>query len=119
MHLVMPRFPSSNTEYSFVVYARNSVGVGYGEVKTFITNVAPVFQNSTPSSENITTTGFTLNTDIDEAGTIYYVVVADGATAPTSAEVKAGTGSGGSGQVTSGNASVTTEHLPMHLMLQD
>ena len=69
---------------------------------------APVFENSTPSSASIATTGFTLNTDLNEAGTIYYVVVADGATAPTSAEVKAGTGNGGSGQITSGNAAVST-----------
>ncbi|MFD2566793.1 YDG domain-containing protein [Pseudotenacibaculum haliotis] len=68
----------------------------------------PAFENSTPSSSSVTQTGFTLSTDIDEAGTIYYVVVADGATAPTSAEVKAGTGSGGSGQVTSGNQAVNS-----------
>lgn len=75
---------------------------------TTLDTTPPVFENSTPSSTSITTTGFTLNTDINEAGKIYYVVVADGATAPTSAEVKAGTGSGGSGQVTSGNAAVST-----------
>jgi len=69
---------------------------------------APVFENNTPLSATITDTGFTLNTDIDEGGTIYYIVVADEATAPTSAEVKAGTGSGGSGQVTSGSAVVSS-----------
>jgi len=71
-------------------------------------NTAPVFENSTPSSSSITETGFILNTDIDEVGSIYYVVVADGATSPTSTEVKAGTGSGGSGQITSGNAAVAS-----------
>lgn len=182
----------SKVQYSFVAYAKNSVGVGYGEVKTFTTNnkptftsdpitavdddatynytvitsdadndpvtvtatekpdwlsfngtlltgsavgqtgnhtvtleaddgnggtatqaftitvndaTAPVFENSTPSTaRNIASTSITLNTDIDEAGTIYYVVLADEATAPTSTEVRAGTGSGGTGQVTSGNA---------------
>ena len=69
---------------------------------------APVFENSTPSSSSITQTGFTLGTDIDEAGTIYYVVVANGASAPSSAEVKAGTGNGGSGQIASGNAVVSS-----------
>jgi len=69
--------------------------------------IAPTF-DSTPSSASISDTGFTLNTDINEAGTIYYVVVANGATAPSSAEVKAGTGNGGSGEVTSGNAAVST-----------
>ncbi|WP_157716563.1 hypothetical protein, partial [Roseivirga ehrenbergii] len=71
-------------------------------------NTAPSFENSTPSSSSVTQTGFTLGTDIDEAGTIYYIVVPDGATAPTSAEVKAGTASGGGAAVTSGNAAVTT-----------
>ncbi|CAN0588930.1 unnamed protein product, partial [Ectocarpus sp. 12 AP-2014] len=66
--------------------------------------VAPIFETSTPSSSLIVQTGFTLATDIDEAGTVYYVVVADGATAPTPAEVKAGTGSGGTGEITTGNA---------------
>ena len=69
---------------------------------------APVFENSTPSSASITSTGFTLNADIDEAGKIYYVIVSDGATSPTSTEIKAGTGNGGSGQVTSGNAEIST-----------
>ena len=68
----------------------------------------PVFENSTPSQSSVAQTSFTLGTDIDEAGTIYYVVVADGASAPSSAEVKAGTASGGGSAVTSGNAAVST-----------
>ena len=67
----------------------------------------PVFENSTPSVSSVTPTSFTLVTTIDEAGIIYYVVVADGASAPTSAEVKSGTGSGGAGPIDSGNAAVT------------
>lgn len=62
---------------------------------------APVFENSTPSARDIGGTDFTLDIDFDEAATAYYVVLADGATAPTSAEVKAGTGSGGAAAVTS------------------
>jgi uncharacterized protein YlzI (FlbEa/FlbD family) len=68
----------------------------------------PVFENSKPAASSIVQTSLTLETDIDEAGTIYYVIVPNGATAPTSAEVKAGTGNGGSGQITSGNAAVNT-----------
>ncbi|NVJ46330.1 MAG: hypothetical protein HWE07_04355, partial [Cytophagia bacterium] len=62
---------------------------------------APVFENSTPSTRDIGGTDFTLDIDLDEAATAYYVVLTDGATAPTSAEVKAGTGSGGAAAVTS------------------
>ena len=74
----------------------------------FTTGTPPVFENSTPSASSITGNTLMLTTDIDEAGTIYYIVVADGASTPSSVEVKAGTGSGGIGQITSGNAVVTT-----------
>jgi gliding motility-associated-like protein len=67
---------------------------------------SPTFETGTPSSSLIVQTGFALATDIDEAGTIYYVVVADGATAPTPSEVKAGTGAAGTGEITTGNAVV-------------
>ncbi|MDG1314443.1 MAG: YDG domain-containing protein, partial [Flavobacteriaceae bacterium] len=43
----------------------------------------------------------------DEAGDIFYVVLADGAAAPTSTEVVNGTGNAGAVAVTSDNASVT------------
>ena len=68
----------------------------------------PVFENSTPNTSSINQTNFVLGTDIDEEGTIYYVVLPDGAVAPTSAEVKAGTGSGGVVSLTSGNAIVSS-----------
>ncbi len=69
---------------------------------------APSFENGRPSTANITGTSFNLHNDIDEAGTVYYVVVADGATAPTSAEVKAGTASGGGSAVTSDNQALNS-----------
>ncbi|WP_286746315.1 Ig-like domain-containing protein [Roseivirga sp. UBA1976] len=75
---------------------------------TGLDDTAPVFENSTPSASSIGGTSFTLNTDIDEAGDIFYVVLADGATAPTSAEVVSGTGNGGAAAVTSGNATVNS-----------
>ncbi|MDD7884414.1 YDG domain-containing protein [Flavivirga sp. 57AJ16] len=91
---------------------KTKLGVTAGAVPVALTVVGdttpPVFENSTPSSSSVAQTGFTLGTDIDETGTIYYVVVADGATAPTAANVKAGTGNGGSGEITSGNAAVST-----------
>ncbi|WP_288342537.1 Calx-beta domain-containing protein [uncultured Roseivirga sp.] len=75
---------------------------------TVVDDTAPVFENSTPSAASIGGTGFTLNTDIDEAGDVFYVVLLDGATQPTSAEVVSGTGNGGAVAVTSGNASVNS-----------
>ncbi len=62
---------------------------------------APAFENSTPSTASVTVNSFTLNTDINEAGYIYYVIVPDEATAPSAAEVKAGTASGGAATIAS------------------
>lgn len=70
--------------------------------------IPPVFQNGTPNASNIDYTQFDLTVQIDEDGRVYYVVVADGAFAPTVNEVKGGQESGGGAPVQSGqNASVT------------
>ncbi|PJE53347.1 DUF4347 domain-containing protein, partial [Marinomonas sp. BSi20584] len=74
---------------------------------------APVFETSTPSTTNISSTTFDLTVDINEAGKVYYVVVADGAQAPTAAQVKAGVSYGdnngrGATVITSGNATVSS-----------
>lgn len=93
-------------------------GAGCGAINSFTGDVQdslsaadttpPVFENSKPEIASITQSGFTLETDIDEAGTIYYVVVPNNATAPNATNVKAGTGNGGSGQITAGNAVVNS-----------
>lgn len=101
-----------NTEFS-VVYDQQFNSDGditslnrTGAVSNFVTSpmpsdiVAPDFTVSTTSS--ITSFGFDINTNLDEFGTTYYVVVADGAGQPSSAEVLAGTGAGGSGELASG-----------------
>tara|TARA_R110002073_G_scaffold326975_1_gene507298 strand:- start:158 stop:5872 length:5715 start_codon:yes stop_codon:yes gene_type:complete len=51
---------------------------------------APAFENSTPSTSNLEDIYFALNVDINESGTVYYAVMLDGETAPTSAELKSG-----------------------------
>ncbi len=61
-----------------------------------------------PSADSVTTSGFTPSASLDEAGTVYYVVVADGATAPTPAEVKAGSNYGAVTVLASGSVSATT-----------
>ncbi|WP_440875138.1 Ig-like domain-containing protein [Thalassotalea sp. PLHSN55] len=100
---------SGSTAYDIYVVAEDDEGspnVQASATKvdfTTIDSTAPVFENSTPSIGTITGTGATLSVDLDEDGTVYYVVVANGASAPSVAEVKAGTGTGGSGQLASGN----------------
>ena len=102
---------SGNAAATITITANDGDGSGdinMGTVNVDINRMPPVFENSTPSSSNILGTSFTLEIDIDEAGTIYYVVIADGASAPTSAEIKAGTGSGGFGQITAGSQAVNS-----------
>lgn len=68
---------------------------------------APAFDTA-PSASNIDHNSFDLTGSLDEAGDVHYVVLTDGATAPTTDDVQAGTGSGGAGAVASGTASPST-----------
>ena len=68
--------------------------------------IPPTFEAGYPAAVNIGQTGFDLKIKINEAGTGYWVVLPDGAAAPTSAEVKAGTGSGGAPPILSGNSAL-------------
>ena len=103
------------TTYYFAVYAYRACGTlekyettGAVASSSTLDVTSPSFENSTPSAANVGGTSFTLNTDIDEAGDLFYVVLLDGATAPTSTEVISGTGHAGASAVTSDNASVST-----------
>lgn len=51
---------------------------------------APLFTSTYPKVSGLTTSGFDLITSLNEAGKTYFVIVPDGATSPTSAQVKAG-----------------------------
>ncbi|MBV5311314.1 DUF4347 domain-containing protein [Chromatium okenii] len=63
----------------------------------------PVF-DVTPATSDVVGTSLTLAASINEAGKIYYLVVADEATAPTVAEVKAGADYGSVTKIASGNS---------------
>jgi hypothetical protein len=76
--------------------------------------VIPTFTALYPKTDNISITSFELVSNINEIGTTYYVVLPDGATAPTSAQVLAGkdainTAAGFSGSVD--NAIANTDYL--------
>ncbi len=77
------------------------------ELTDIVANIAdttaPAWTATYPQADTTTLDGFTLRAAINEPGTAYYVVVADGASAPTAAEIKAGTGSSGSGELASGS----------------
>lgn len=68
---------------------------------------APVFQNSTPSLSGTTDSATTLTVRLNETGTAYYVVVADGAAAPSAAQVKAGQNNAGAAALKSGSINIS------------
>ncbi|MCB2408983.1 T9SS type A sorting domain-containing protein [Hymenobacter lucidus] len=67
---------------------------------------APIFPTGYPTTASTTASGFTALTKLNEAGKTYFVVVANNATAPTVAEVKAGQSNGGGTPLAS--ATITT-----------
>ncbi|MFZ4707631.1 MAG: beta strand repeat-containing protein, partial [Bacteroidales bacterium] len=66
-------------------------------------NVPVTWTSGWPKAENPTPTGFTAKVNANVAGTSYFVVVANGSTAPSSAQVKAGQNAGGSAAIASGS----------------
>ncbi|MEJ8553761.1 S-layer homology domain-containing protein [Tepidibacter sp. Z1-5] len=66
----------------------------------------PIDASGYPKVDKTTTDGFTVRAKANENGTAYYVVVANGVTAPSSSEVKAGTASGGGAALKSGSISL-------------
>jgi len=71
------------------------------------TDTTPPTFTSGPASANLAQTAFDVQATMDETGAMYAVALASGATAPTSAEVKAGTGSGGAAAVATGSTAAT------------
>lgn len=81
-----------------------------GEVQSslLLDTTPPTFENSTPSISAIQQTEFRMSFDIDEAGSVFYAVVPDGATAPSITQLKNGTDGTGAAAIKSGNANITT-----------
>jgi hypothetical protein len=69
----------------------------------FVDTVEPAWVATWPNAGPVSSTLFTLNGNINENGTAYYVVLPDGATAPASAQVKAGNNASDSPALTSGS----------------
>lgn len=104
---------SASTAYYFVVRARDAAGnrdTNTTEVNATTDaapdTTAPAWENSTPSIANLADTSVDLNVQIDEAGTVYYIVIENGGTGPTAADVKAGLDYTGATVVKEGNSSV-------------
>ena len=94
---------------TLTVYLTDGYGNQGGSTTDTVTKdtTAPTNALGYPNADTATTDGFTVRSKINEAGTAFYVVVADGASAPTAAEVKAGTASGGGAPMASGSIALT------------
>ena len=88
----------SNTATALV----DVIGVGGGGDTT-----PPAWAATYPQADTLTATGATARAEIDEDGTGYFVVVADGAAAPSAAQVKAGNDAGDSAALASGSIALT------------
>ncbi len=77
------------------------------EVTTLSDEVGPEFTDSYPEFTDVTDTTFNLHVQLNESGTVYYVVVNDEAQAPSSEEVKAGVAYAGVNVIASGSVEVT------------
>ncbi|ALO16208.1 hypothetical protein L21SP5_02585 [Salinivirga cyanobacteriivorans] len=76
------------------------------EVTTLSDEVAPEFTESYPEFTDVTDTTFNLHVQLNESGTVYYVVVDDEVQAPSSEEVKAGEAYAGVNVIASGSVEV-------------
>ncbi len=86
-------------DLQFLEAGTNSPACGGG-----VSDTNPPLFDIGPSVSSVTISDFTLEASIDEAGDVFYVVLASGAAAPTAAEVINGTGSGGVSTIASGSA---------------
>jgi len=105
---------SENTEYDLYIVAEDAnfnimVQPTKIDIKTTGSDsTPPEWVSGYPSVANIGSNSFDLKVKINESGKVYYAVLNDGASAPTAAQVKAGTGF-----VKAGNSSViaNTEYI--------
>lgn len=80
---------------------------GDGKPEQFDIDLTPP-TNTTgyPSASGATSSGFTVNSNLNEAGKSYFVVLANGSAAPDSPEVKAGTDSAGGAPIKKGTIDI-------------
>lgn len=114
LHTADTTIADADEDYSFTVTLNSGGTPDQGIVGALVFDDPPVPDTTAPTFtvapavSSITGSGGTATATIDETGDIYYVVVADAATAPTPAEVIAGQESGGGAPLASGNATATT-----------
>ena len=93
----------NNTAITSLIGDYNSTAnVGNINLVGMADTAAPIFTLGYPKVSGINSTQADLEVNLDEAGTVYYIIVPDGAAAPTAAEVFAGVDYGSVKKVASG-----------------
>ncbi|MBU1719003.1 MAG: lamin tail domain-containing protein, partial [Bacteroidetes bacterium] len=85
-----------SVSYTFVDSALAMTTEYIGYHVTGPDTVAPAWVNPYPAAANINSSGFDVSINIDEQGSVYYVVLDNGAAEPSVAQVKAGQDASGS-----------------------
>jgi hypothetical protein len=93
---------SAATTYDLYFVAEDGASNLQGAPTKVSATTTSILTSGYPKIENETLTGFTAKSNLAVAGKTYYVVLANGATAPTSAQVKAGQDAAGSSVAKSG-----------------
>ncbi len=111
LHSVEFSFTNPGGNYYNIAYsvnhggtlARRRAGGVLLDGTIFVDTVEPAWVATSPNASPVSGTLFTLNGNTNENSTAYYVVLPDGATAPTSAQVKAGTDASAAPALASGS----------------
>jgi len=80
---------------------------GITSAYTYVAMPFPIFDEA-PAVSNVQSSKLNLSASIDKAGRFYYVILLDGAAAPTSAQVKSGQNASGGTAVYSGSAVISS-----------
>ena len=99
----------ADTDLYFVVISNGALpNTQSNQVALTVTDVVgPVWENSTPAVSTLHGVTVDFSVQSSETGNAYFVALVSGASAPSSAEVKAGTGAGGATPVDAGSVAVT------------
>ncbi|WP_194271047.1 Ig-like domain-containing protein, partial [Comamonas testosteroni] len=104
--------------HSIRLHVTDDGGASYEKIVTLTVadDIAPTFDQA-PTISNATAGGFTISGSVTEASTFYYVVVPDGASAPTAAQVINGQNASGSFASAYGHQSLNSSPYDFSLAL--
>ena len=115
MYMMEFTFNNPNGEYTNIVWSSNNGQNNTGRRRwggvfldgtLYVDTTEPIWEASFPSVAPVSDTLFFVNGQINESGTVHYVVLPDGATPPSPAQVKAGTDASDTPVALSGNFAV-------------